>query len=78
MVFKNNPALTETVVLEGQWTDLPEEVVDDIRQLWQDYEFGNDNYYYSWGKHTEKEEYPVLAKYLDEAGVESCLIHYWW
>lgn len=94
MVYKDSPAITNRVVIEAQWSDMPEEVVNEVRELWRDRELGNDYYYYTWSEDdfhdAESEEddedfssdwstYPVLAKWLRDNGVEAgCLIHFWW
>lgn len=79
------------VVLEAQASPLPREVYDEIRDLWSNNEFGNDNYYYRWTEwdfaaadEVDNEDsiyyggYPAIAAYLREHGIEKCLIHYWW
>jgi hypothetical protein len=89
-----NDPISQVYVLEAQASPLPREVYDEIRELWSDSEFGNDNYYYSWTEYDfqaadDKSEgrqeesvyfngYPAIAAYLRERGIESCLIHYWW
>lgn len=35
-------------VLEVQWSNCPVEVYDAVKELWKDYELGNDTHYYSW------------------------------
>jgi hypothetical protein len=90
MVYKDNPALRQVTVLEAQWTDLPEDVVEDVRRLWRNRELGNDDFYASWDaddfyttedpddKFRHEYKYPAIAKYLRDNDVEECLIHYWW
>lgn len=78
----------KVVVLEAQDDDIPEDVKEEIRVLWQGLEFGNDYYYYHWDeqdfhdvdKHGPDNQftYPLIAKYLRDNGIEECLIHYWW
>lgn len=76
---KNEPALQQQTILEVTWTNCPSDVQEDVRELWADYEYGNDCYYHSWVPDPEiTEKYPVLAKYLADNNVSSCLIHYWW
>lgn len=77
--IRNTPALSQVTVLEATWSDIPEDIVDEIRDLWTDAEFGNDNHYYSWtGNSYDVERYPLTTKYLEDHGVKECLIHYWW
>lgn len=40
------PALKKQWVLDAQWTDLPEEVEQVVKEIWRWREFGNDNYMY--------------------------------
>lgn len=78
---ENVPALQQTLVLECIWTDCPEEVSEEARKIWQDYEYGNDHYYYSWYWGEDEERYPAISAYLKEKGVEpetKVLIHWWW
>jgi hypothetical protein len=44
MVYMNNPALHKMWVLDAQWTDIPLEVEEVVKNLWRFYELGNDNY----------------------------------
>lgn len=99
MDFSNTPALRQVFVLEATWTDCPQPVVDEIREIWSHMEFGNDNYYYhfqisdeplpekpegwtdeDWNDLYEDDStrYPVVAAYLREHNISSCLIHFWW
>jgi hypothetical protein len=48
MVYKDNPAITSVFIVEAQWSDIPEDVYEEIRDLWYANEYGNDHYYYSW------------------------------
>jgi hypothetical protein len=88
-LFNTAPALTQQWVLEATWTDIPDDVNYEIRDIWENQEFGNDDYYYQWSDADKegpwygegkllKEMYPKLASYLAERDVSSCLIHYWW
>lgn len=80
----DKPALQTTFVLEAQLSDLPEDVVEEVRRLWRDYEYGNDSHYHTWdfydgGEVTpESEEYPLIAQYLRDKNITECLIHWWW
>lgn len=40
----NVPALKQQWVLDAQWTDCPEEVEKEIKDLWRFHELGNDHY----------------------------------
>jgi len=66
-------------IFEVQWSNCPVEVEDEVRKLWSDMGFGNDHYYYTWIDHEEhKEQYPVIAEFLESRGITKCLIHWWW
>ena len=88
MPFNDAPALRQTTVLECTWSDIPDAVRDDVRRLWQDYDYGNDDYYYRYDRSDVKgddwqdddwiESYPKLFEYLEAHKVEKCLIHFWW
>lgn len=87
MTFKNVDPVKQVTVLDVQWSNLSEEVVDDVRKLWENMELGNDVCYVRWDEQdfhdtdTEEDEqyrYPALAEYLRSRGIEKCLIHYWW
>ena len=88
MTYKNDSAITNKVVVTAQWSDMPEEVVEEVKDLWRNMEFGNDYYYYPWGEQdfydAENEDigeefgYPVIAKYLREHNITECLILFWW
>ena len=79
-------------VFEVQWSNCPDEVEKEVRQLWKDDDrLGNDAYYYSWDGENEdsgdgsdldemcdQQRYPVIAAYLKSRGIEKCLIHWWW
>tara|TARA_B100000614_G_scaffold262909_1_gene300550 strand:+ start:107507 stop:107800 length:294 start_codon:yes stop_codon:yes gene_type:complete len=72
------PAIQQQTVFNAQWTDCPVEVEDEVRRLWQDVEYGNDVYYFSWSSEENGSDYPIIDEYLKSKGVEKCLIHWWW
>jgi len=90
MVYQDSPAIVQTTVVHAQWSDMPEEVVEDVRRLWRNMELYNDFSYYPWGEDNfydtenpdsgldEEYRYPALAKYLRNNNIENCLIHWWW
>ena len=63
-------------VFEVQWSNCPVEVEDEVRKLWKDMEFGNDDYYFKWEE--DDATYPVITAYLKSQGIDKCLIHWWW
>jgi hypothetical protein len=84
MSFPIRPAIREVTVVEATLTDMPENIVDEVRQLWINCEFGNDHYYFRWetiaeiGEYGAETNYPNLYKYMVDNKIEKCLIHYWW
>lgn len=57
---------------------VPTDVYDDMRNLWRDYDLGNDYYYFPWDDELD-ESYPVLAKFIkDKELTGEILIHFYW
>lgn len=77
-----NPALKQVTILDVQWSDCPEEVRDDVRELWIDRELNNDNCIVKYARNFDVEEYseayPTLYRYLEENNIKECWIHWWW
>ena len=77
-------AISKVTLIEAQWSDMPVEVEEDVKRIWQSWEFGNDHYYFSITLEeleTEYPEYDKLIVWLNEKGVEkqeNLLIHWWW
>ena len=67
---------------DAQWSDCPTFIEDEVRQLWADYELGNDNYFYKSTLNSELyERYPRIYLWLEHKGVkegERVMIHWWW
>lgn len=90
MVSKDRDPIKQVTVLDVQWSNIPEDVYEEVRRLWRDRELGNDYCYISWDEEDfyttddpenmfgDEYKYPLIAKYLRERGVKECLIHYWW
>jgi hypothetical protein len=63
---------------------VPEEVMNDWRDAWADYELGNDWYYLPAEciitSNEEDGHYPYLASWLKETFEDpsAVLLHYWW
>jgi hypothetical protein len=69
----------QKIVFEVQWSKCPIEVKEEVKRLWSDNYLGNDYYYYNWnGGKEEANEYPIIAKYLEENNIQKCLIRWWW
>lgn len=65
-----------------QWSDCPSFVEDEVRTLWQDFGYGNDNYIYTTTLDEELfEECPNIYYWLKLKGVnggEKVVVHWWW
>ena len=72
----DSDGIMRVTVLNAQ--KFPEDVKDEVRQLWIDFEYGNDVYYHEWGIELDSLNYPIIAEYLTSRGVSECLIHFWW
>ena len=75
--------ITRPIVFETQNTNCPIEVVAEVKQLWRDYEAGNDFYYIPFDASDDsdlQDDYPIVYKYLRSRGVTdmNVLIHWWW
>ena len=70
--------IKSVIVMDVQWSDCPEDVVKEVKQLWGDYDHGNDYYYQKFDVLESYEDYPLIAKYLESKGILECLIHWWW
>jgi len=82
-------AITTRTIIECTLTDLPNDVIEEVRRLWTDNEYGNDTVYHGWSGdsktyldpecvQTEADLYPVIAKYVADNNLERPLIHWWW
>ena len=70
--------ITTPTVLEVTWTNCPEDVREEVRKFWRNYEAGNDYYYIPFEVEEREEDYPIIAAFLKSKDIEECLIHYWW
>lgn len=72
-------SVKQVTVFDPQYGDVPEEVVEEIRQLWADNEYGNDFYYYTWVPDYDGENYPKINRFFKKHNVTGdILIHWWW
>lgn len=78
MVYMDRDPLKQVTILDVQWSNIPEDVYDEVVELWRTRELGNDYYYVPWNSEEDRHEYPLIAEYLDTRGVKECLIHWWW
>jgi len=83
----NNPSDGDESVkkvwfFDVQWSDCPEEVEQEVRQAWRDYELGNDRYIIKRELDLELfDDYPRIYLWLKYKGVkegEKVIIHWWW
>lgn len=44
--FAGPNALRDVAVIEAQWSNMPIEVEQDVKDIWRYLDFGNDNYYW--------------------------------
>lgn len=65
-----------------QWSDCPTFIEEEVRQLWSDYDLGNDDYFYKSTLNSELyNRYPRIYLWLEHKGVkedERVMIHWWW
>lgn len=81
-VLEPNSSVKKVWFLDAQWSDLPQEIEDEVRQLWSDYELGNDNYIAEREVNEGLfEEYPKIYLWCKYKGIpenETVIIHWWW
>ena len=77
-----NRAIEKKMVVDFQWNDDIDpnsDLYQEVRKLWQYYNFGNDNYYYKWDFETDEKSWPLIAKYLKTLPQDNpFLLHWWW
>ena len=65
-----------------QWSDCPRKVESEVRQMWQDYSLGNDDFMKKVNLDDKLfEGYPLVYMWLKLKGVkegEIVIIHWWW
>ncbi len=71
-------SIQQVTVFEVQWSDCPVEVEAEVKQMWENYDAGNDHWYLAWESEEMSEDYPLIDEYLKSKGVTECLIHWWW
>jgi hypothetical protein len=81
-VLPSNDSISKVWFLDAQWSDLPQEIEDEVRQLWKDYELGNDNYIAKREVNDELfNDYPRIYFWCKHKGIpegETVIIHWWW
>ena len=72
--------LRKQLVLDVQWSNCPIEVVDEVKDIWKNNCYGNDNFIHKY-KIKSHDQYHHLNRYLSKKGVgddEVVWIHWWW
>ena len=80
---ENRPCVTQRTVLELQWSDCPQVVIDEVAEVWRDRARNliNDNSYMNIEEDWDLEfgdDMPALRDYLRSKGITNCLVHWWW
>lgn len=91
MVYRDRDPVRQVTLLDVQWSNLDEEIVEEVRNLWRLEGLPNDSSYLTWrvAEEIEKDKdwveagrpggaCPKLNEYLKSRDIEECLIHYWW
>lgn len=75
-------SIKQVYLFDVQWSDCPEAVEVEVKELWRDREFGNNDYYAKETVDVELfERYPMIYFWLKHKGLEEgqeLLIHWWW
>lgn len=79
--------IEQVYFFDAQWSNCPVEVEAAVKQLWTNWELGNDHYFLEWSWEFETDEYleagKIVADFLrskgfDEDDGKRILIHWWW
>lgn len=77
-----NNSVYDIKFFDVTWTDTPEYVKQEVRQLWADFSLGNDHYIYKTELNEELfESYPRIYLWLQHKNVqlnEKVIINWWW
>lgn len=88
-----DPGFSMKPFFSAQWSDMPNNVADVIKKMWQDAELGNDHYILrqsiadmiEWMSYSEEMREPlklliayIYQQYPDVKPDEELLFHYWW
>ena len=69
-------------LFDVQWSDTPEFVLEEVRQLWSDHNLSNDNYIYKTNLDNDLfKMYPRIYFWLEHKKIkenEEVIIHWWW
>jgi hypothetical protein len=87
--WKMTSALEQVWILEAQCQECPQEVVNEVQDLWEILELGNDYYYADWPGDNEDwwqdenegtwgDRWPEISAFFAKHNIKDGLIHYWW
>lgn len=75
-------SVTKKWFFDVQWSDCPQIVEDEVRELWCSRQLGNDDYLWRTNMNLELfDEYPNIYFWLKCKGVpegEEVIVHWWW
>lgn len=66
------------IVFEVQWSNCPVEIEEEVKKLWREHDYGNDNYFHEWDSAEDGYDYPEIDEFLLSKGITRCWIHWWW
>lgn len=77
-----NSSVRKVHLFDVQWSDTPEFVLEEVKQMWCDYNLSNDNYIYKTNLDNNLfKTYPRIYFWLKHKKVkedEEVIIHWWW
>ena len=78
----SSDSIRKVTFFDVQWSDCPDFVQQEVKQLWSDYSLGNDYYFYKASLDDKLFEcYPRIYYWLKHKGVledEEVIVHWWW
>lgn len=81
-ILQHKNSVKKVWFLDAQWSDLPVEIEDEVRQIWKECGLGNDNYICKRTVDDELfEDYPKIYLWCRYKGIpedEDVIIHWWW
>ena len=86
--MKTKECIRKVNFFDVQWSNCPDKVKNAVKQMWSDWELGNDHYFIKWDwDFDDAEEYSeactIVAEFLRSKGFkegdgEEIIIHWWW
>lgn len=75
----------QVIVYDLQRGGIPDDVSQEVEQMWVDNELGNDHCYFQWDHEEYTGDYPAIAAFIlkdlegrTSSEDETILIHWWW